>query len=36
MKFKTKPQAEKAIADMNGVDWLDKTLRVDWAFVSGP
>lgn len=36
MKFKNKSAAEKAIKEANGTEWMEKTLSVDWAFLSGP
>ena len=36
VEYSTKPEAEAAIAAMNGKELLTKTVNVDWAFSSGP
>lgn len=35
MKYRTKEAAEKAISELNGVEWMDHKLKVDWAFLEG-
>lgn len=36
IEYNSKEEAEKAIAEMNGKEFRDKVLAVDWAFVDGP
>jgi RNA-binding protein 8A len=34
MKFKKREAAEKAVTELNGTDWMDNKLTVDWAFLA--
>lgn len=35
MKYRTKEAGEKAIKELNDVEWMDHKLKVDWAFLAG-
>jgi len=34
LEFETKKEAAEAIEKMNGVQFLEQTITVDWAFVT--
>jgi RNA recognition motif-containing protein len=36
LKFKDRKAAEAAIKELDGLEWMDKKLRVEWAFLTGP
>lgn len=33
VEFETKEEAERAIKELDGVELLEQTLKLDWAFV---
>jgi RNA-binding protein 8A len=36
VEYKSREEAEAAIAELNGTQFLDKTIHVTWAFVKPP